>query len=307
MPIPAKPIDLGKTALFVRVVQTGSFTAAAHALELPKSSVSRGVSGLEEELGVRLLHRTTRRLQLTSAGRAYFERAARALEELADAGAVAADMDKAPRGVIRVTAPVDLGTWVLAPVIANFVRLYPLIRIDLSLGSRTVDLVEEGFDLAVRAGRLRDSSLVARRLGPTDLSLFASPAYLKRKGNPRSVADLAKHDCILFRASSGSATWSFQGPAGVEHVEVSGPISVDDFVFVRQAALAGAGIAHLPRFHCSFEIERGRLVPLLPGYVTRLGALHLVYPSSRHLPHRVALFRDHIIAGFKEIFEQDEA
>ncbi len=299
-----RPIDLSKTSLFVRVVQTGSFTAAAKALELPKSSVSRGVVALEEELGVRLLHRTTRRLQLTAAGRSYYERASRALEELADAGAVVADLDKAPRGVVRVTAPVDLGTWVLAPVIANFIRTYPLIRIDLSLTSRTVDMVEEGFDLAVRAGKLRDSSLVARRLGPTDFGLFASPAYVRRKGLPRSVEELAKHDCILFRASSGTTTWTFHGPDGIEHVEVSGPISVDDFVFVRQAALAGAGIAHLPSFHCRIEIEKGRLVPILPDRVTRLGALHLVYPSSRHLPHRVALFRDHIVAGFKEIFER---
>ncbi|HWA75942.1 MAG TPA: LysR family transcriptional regulator [Polyangiaceae bacterium] len=288
-------IDLNHVAWFVRVVESESFTRAAEGLGLRKSSLSRAVSRLEEDLGVRLLQRTTRRLSLTDAGRAYFAQARSALAGLADAAATVSDMGKEPRGVVRLTTPVDIGVILLTDVIARFVSDYPLIHIDLSLTSRVVDLVAEGFDLAVRAGRLEDSSLMARRVGSADLGLFAAPSYLSRKGTPASLAELANHDCVLFRGRDGHGEWKLSGPSGEESIHVKGPVSVDDLLLVQQAVEAGIGIGLLPLFvvgSCAKHREKSRLVRLLPDAALRGSALHVVSPSARHQPTRVALFRD---------------
>src|SRR5215207_9669134 len=175
-------MDLNLVTAFVRVVEQQSFTGAAKALNLPKSSVSRRVTELEEELGVQLLHRTTRKLALTEAGRSYYEQAERALTELNAAAESASGMDTEARGIVRVTAPVDIGVMGLADVIAEFLREYPDIHVELSVSSRVVDLVDEGFDIGVRAGKSRDASLVARRVGNAALCLYASPEYLQRRG-----------------------------------------------------------------------------------------------------------------------------
>jgi DNA-binding transcriptional LysR family regulator len=288
-------MDLNKVAVFLRVVESQSFTAAAIALGVPKSTVSRSVAQLEEALGVRLLQRTTRKLSLTDAGVTYYERGSRALADLAQASAAVSDMQGTPHGTVRVTAPVDLGLGVLGDIIARFVRRYPGIRVDLDLSARTVDLVAEGFDLALRAGRLSDSSLVARKVGVIAARLFATPAYLRRRGAPGSVADLASHDCVLFRPRGEKTEWQLTGPSGAESVEVTGPIAANDLAFVQKMVLAGMGIGLVPWFLCAREMERKQLVHILPGYTAPGGSLHLVYPSSRHVPQRVALFRDFVI------------
>jgi DNA-binding transcriptional LysR family regulator len=291
----AATMDLNRVATFVRVVEEGGFTAAARVLRLPKSSVSRAVSQLEEELGARLLQRSTRKVTLTEAGSAFFERASRGLVGIEEAAAAVADMQSTLKGTLRITAPVDAGVWVLAPLVPRFLAKHPQVRIELMLTGRIVDLVAEGVDFALRIAPLRDSSLVARKLGDSLLALFAAPSYLARRGTPRTVADLRDHDCVLFRPDRGRVTWALEGPAGPEPVEVTGPVAADDFLFIQQMALAGAGIAMLPTFLCDRPSREGQLSRVLPKHAVRMGTFHLVYPSARYLPQRAAAFRDFIL------------
>jgi len=207
-------IDLNRVRLFTRVVDAGSFTAAARAAGLPKSSISRAVAALERDLGVRLIQRTTRRVQVTEAGRTYYESVSRALSGIDEATEAVADLTDIPRGTVRLTAPADMGDRLLAPALTRFASRYPEVHLEVSLAQRVVDLVHEGFDLAVRIGKLTDSRLVARPLGPVRAGVFASPRYLKRRGRPRSVAELASHECLLFRSPAGGAVWELVGPAG---------------------------------------------------------------------------------------------
>ena len=288
-------MDLNKLNVFVRVVEARGFTAAARVLEVPKSSVSRAVTQLEETLGVRLLQRTTRTLALTEAGLALYDRASRALTELGDAAASAAEMDGAPHGTVRITAPADIGNTLLAELVVDFCREHPAIRVEVSLTGRVVDLVEEGFDLALRAGRLADSSLIARKLAIVEGAIFATPKYLKKHGTPARVADLAAHSCVVFRPQQGRATWSLRGPRGEETVSVGGQIAADDFSFVRRAVLSSAGLGVIPSFLFTHELETGKVVRVLPTYAAMGAALHLVHPSARHLPQRVQLLRDYLL------------
>ncbi len=288
-------MDLNHISTFVRVVETGTFTAAATALGLPKSSVSRGVAQLEDSLGVRLLQRTTRKLNLTEAGRRYFQQVRAALGGLEQANGAVADMGTEPRGIVRLTAPGDFSGGLLSDVIGTFVRTYPLIHVDVTLTGRWVNLIEEGFDLALRAGKLRDSSLVARKIAVTELGLYASPAYLKRRGPPKRLADLANHDCLLHRSGQGIIPWRLTGPRGAELVAVTGPVTADSLGFIQGLAVKGAGIGLLPELGCEAEVSRGALVRILPAYAIRGGALHVVSPPLRHVPARVALLRECLI------------
>ena len=213
-------VDYNRIALFVRVVKAGSFTAAAAEVGLPKSSVSRSVSRLEQELGVRLLQRTTRKLSLTDAGHSYYESVRENVAALDSAEEAAREHGAAPTGTVRMTAAPDFVAF--APLLAQFQRQHPGIRLDLLLTSRVVDLVSESVDLAVRAGRLPDSSLIARRIGSTDGALMASPEYLRRRGRPRSFAELASHEWVLYRAVAGRASLILEGPEGPQTLEVAG-------------------------------------------------------------------------------------
>ncbi len=292
-------VDLNRIATFVRVVEERSFTAAAKTLGLPKSSVSRSVAALEEDVGVRLLVRTTRKLALTDAGRAFYERARDAVAGLEAATAAVADMGKEPRGTVRLTAPADLGQQLLPDVVARFTKKHPNIRLEIMLTGRVVDLVQEGFDLAVRAARLDDSTLVARRLGSGALGLFASNAYIRRRGKPKTVAELAEHECVLFRGSGGKSIWRLSGPNGVEAVEVNGDMDVDDMGFVHGAVAAGAGVGMLPLFLTPESSDGERIVRVLPEHALRAATIHLVSPPGRLEPARVKLFRDFLIAAWQ--------
>ncbi len=285
-------MDLNDVALFARVVESGSFTAAAASLGLPKSSVSRGVARLEAALGVRLLHRTTRRLRLSDAGRVYLDRASVALSGLDEARALVTDLGTEVRGTVRVTAAVDVGVRLLPPIVARFVALHPRVRVELSLTGRVVDLVEEGFDLAIRAGKLADSSLVARKLGVSRLGLFASTAYLGRRGAPRAVADLAAHDCVLFRTKGGRATWRLEGPEGDRAVEVRGAITADEMSCVSEILHEGAGIGVLPPFLAK---ARPGLVRVLPRHAMAAATLAIVSPPVRYEPACVGLLREALV------------
>ncbi len=279
--------------VFVEVVRQGSFTAAAAQLGLPKSTVSRRVSRLERELGAELLSRTTRTLHLTEAGADLYERAAPALDRLEDATRALSDRQRTPRGTLRLTAPVDIGHELVASVVASFVARYPAVHVDVVLTNRIVDLVRESFDVALRAGRVSDSAaLVARRVGQTELGLFASADYLAR-GTPERPEDLAAHDCVLFRAQGGAARWKLVGPEGEIAVDVRGPINADDFTFVRASVRAGAGIAFIP------IIGAPDLVRVLPAYSRAAEPVSIVYRRTPHLSATVRAFRDHVVGAFQ--------
>lgn len=285
-------MDLHRVAIFVKVVDEGGFTAAARAIGLPKSSVSRAVSLLEAELGARLLRRSTRSISLTDAGAAFYERATRGLSILDEAREAVVELESDIRGPVRITAPVDAGIWMLAPIVASFIERHPAVQLDVVLTGRVIDLVEEGFDLALRAGPIRDERLVAKKLPTLGFALYASRAYLERHGAPSRVTDLAKHRCVLFRAPRGKMSWSLSGPSGEQTVEVSGPASADDYSFAVQLVAAGAGIGLLPM---PVAERAGGVERVLPRYGAPGGLLHLVHASGRYLPRRVAALRDHIV------------
>ena len=289
-------VDLNDVAAFVRVADGGGFTAAATVLGVPKSTVSRALSRLEQTLGVRLVQRTSRAISLTDAGRAYYLRVRDAVTGVSEATADVVDLGAEPRGTIRVTAPPDLGQVLLAGVVARFVQQYPQVRVEVLLTSRRVDLVAEGFDLAIRAGALSDSSLVARRMGSADMGLFASVGYLKKRGTPATVADLAAHDFVLFRPMPRTVT--LRGPTGEETVTVHGPVESDDLLFVQRMAVEGSGIALLPLFYsgCEARAEREGLRRVLPAWVVKGSEFAVVSPSARQEPRRVKLFREAIVA-----------
>ena len=291
-------MDLNLVTAFVRVVEAQSFTLAAKSLRLPKSSVSRRVTELENQLGVRLLKRTTRKLSLTEAGRSYFEQAERALVGLEAAADAAAGIDADPRGIVRVTAPVDLGALALADVLAEFAEKYPEIHVELSLNSRIVNLVEEGFDLAIRAGRTHDASLVARRIGSDDLGIYASRGYLERRGRPKTLSDLARHDCVLFHGAHGKAIWRLHGPKDeISTVEVRGPVGTDELLFVCRAVESGIGVGLLPIVAASACTEHNKLdvERILSEYSVRGNDVKVLTPAGAKRPRRVTLLRDFLI------------
>jgi DNA-binding transcriptional LysR family regulator len=287
-------MDLNHVHLFVRVVEHGGFTAAARAHGLPTSSVSRGVARLEQDLGVTLLRRTTRTVTLTDAGRLYYERARAAVHELTEAGDVASDAGDEPRGLIRMTAPIDAGGSLLAAPLARFLAAHPRITLDLILTGRNVDLIAEGVDLAVRAGRLADSSLIVKKVLSSTLGMYAARSYLARRGAPRRLADLARHDCVVYR---GMTRWTLQGPRGNQSVDVTPRLNCDEMAFVVPAIAQGIGIGLLP---LPFPGKPADLIPVLPELSIGGGALYLVHPPMRHLPRRVQLLRDFLFEELKQ-------
>jgi DNA-binding transcriptional LysR family regulator len=290
-------MDLNDVVVFARVVDKGSFTGAADALGVPKSSVSRSVTRLEEDLGVRLLQRTTRRISLTDAGERFFERARPAISGLTEAADDVRELGATPRGRIRMTANPDAFTIGLSQMAAVFLERHPEVQIEMVSTGRVVDLVGEGFDLALRAGKLKDSTLTARKVGAIDWRLFAAPSYLDRRGRPKTIADLANHDCLLFRANGDRLNWTLTGPDGAEHVvAVRGRLNADDPNFLGRAAAAGAGIALLPLPAARGFGDDEVLEPVLHDYRVVGAELSLVLPSSVFVPARVALFRDYLAA-----------
>jgi DNA-binding transcriptional LysR family regulator len=290
-------IDLNDVAVFVRVIDAGSFSRAASDLGLTKSAVSRRVARLEEALGVRLMHRTTRRSSLTEAGKRFHQRATSAVSTLREAASEIDELVQEPRGTVRITAPPDLGTDYLVGIVGKLTRRHPGIEIELSLSTRLVDIVAEGFDIALRGtGALRDSSLVARRIAMTPLVLIASSKYLAARGTPRAPEDLSEHECILFGTDPERTRWKLTGPAGERTVAVHGAVRTDDLAFSRALAGAGGGIALSPLMHVQKALARGTLVRVLPQWRGSTGALYLVCPPARHVPHAVQLVRDYLLS-----------
>lgn len=288
--------DLNEIVVFAKVVETRSFTAAAQQLGLPKSTVSRKVSQLEERLAARLIQRTTRKLSLTEIGQAYYERCARIVTDIALAEQVVTDMQATPRGLLRVTAPVDLGSFRIAELTARFLVDHPDLHVHLDLTDRVIDLVDEGYDLALRFGPLGESSLIARRMCGISMRLYASSGYLAKHGMPQEPDDLSEHDLLMFLPTPRLATWTLIGP-GNTTVELtpSARITSNNLLAIRQALEADAGIAFMPEFvlagKCGAPTE---LVPVLPAWTSYGGDLFAVYPSVRNLSPKVRVFLDYL-------------
>lgn len=285
--------DLNEVLIFTRVVDAQGFTAAAKALSLPKSTVSRKVGQLEQRLGVQLLVRTTRKLNLTEGGRAFYERCARIVAELDEAEREVRDMRATPKGTLRISAPLDFTLMHFGELIDLYQRTYPEVALALTLTSRRVDLVAEGIDLALRGGVLPDSSLVARKLADDSLALFASPAYLKEQGTPRTLAEIAepRHRCIVY-GREPRTVWKLTQGQRTQEIKVNGRLCADDMAFLVRATLAGRGIALLPALNCNEEVRSGRLVRLLPDHRVAGAAFYAVYPSARHLSSAARAFLD---------------
>jgi DNA-binding transcriptional LysR family regulator len=304
-------LDLNQVSAFVRVMETGSFTAAARILGVPKSSVSRRVSALEGTLRVRLLQRGTRKLVLTEAGRLYYDRARAALSGLAAATTAVSDMSHEVAGLIRFTAGGD-NTGLIAGLVAEFIERHPKVQLDVVLTSRRVDIVNERFDLALRAGPLVDSSLVVRRIGRSDHGLFASTAYLRKAGTPKRVAELAQHRFVLFGDSPERWRLRLQGPRGEETVEVRGPLLVHDMAFAADAIAAGVGIGVVPEAYQGWikkgglRSAGGELVRVLPEFSETGADLSLVSPPTAYEPARVALFRDFLVERLRPLMHACE-
>lgn len=283
-------LDLNDIVAFARVVEAGSFTAAARLLGMPKTTVSRRVAALERAVGVRLLQRTTRTLNLTDAGRLYYEQSSRALRTLEDANQQLAEARAEASGTIRISAPVGFGGHFLTGLASDFLAAHPKASVELRLTDDKLHLVEQGIDLAFRTGILPDSTLIARKLGSTHRILCASPSYLARCGAPATPADLARHDCVVAGSSITGAPWVLEGPAGEETVAVSGRFAANEMQAVIAAAIAGCGIAQLPLGIAEAAIGEGRLRRVLDDYATPAGGIYAVYPSSRHLSPLVREF-----------------
>lgn len=279
-------------AVFVKVVEAGGFSAAARDLNLPKSSVSRYVSRLEDRLGVRLLHRTTRTLRPTEVGHAYFERASRIVQEIVEAEAAVTNMQVAPRGSLRITAPLSFGHLFLGELVARFLDAHPEVQLEVDLSDRVVDLIEEGFDLAVRVGRMRDSSLIARKLGAAERVLVASPDYLARCGHPQVPDDLRHHDCLLYAYDANTASWRLSDAVTVP---IRGRLTTNNGDILASAAASGLGVALLPRFLVGRYLREGRLQTVLEDHVASDGGVFAVYPHNRHLSAKVRVFVDYLV------------
>lgn len=281
-------VDLNELVVFTRVVQAGSFTAAARTLGMPKSSVSKKVSDLEARIGARLLQRTTRRLGLTDAGRVYFARTARIVTEAEDAERAVQQLQAAPRGLLRVSVPLSFG--MLGGVVASFLREHPDVELEIVCTDRLVDLVEDGFDVAVRAGVLQDTSLVARSLGSIRRVLVASPAYLRKRGTPRAPEALCEHACIAFGSVAAPSLWSLHDGTAQRDVRVSPRLVVNDFDMMLTAARAGVGIAWALESLAANDLREKTLRRVLPAWRSSETPVHVIYPTSRLLSPKVVAF-----------------
>jgi DNA-binding transcriptional LysR family regulator len=294
----ASPETLSDLAVFVAVVDAGSFTSASAKLELSKSMVSKCVNRLEASLGARLLHRTTRRLRLTEAGTALYETSSSALSAIEDAQLAVSNLQGTPRGVLKVSASLALGTVVLPRLVGQLTHDYPELAVNLLLDDRHVDLVREGVDIALRiTGEPPDSAMVYRRLGPNRQVVCASPAYLARHSKPATPQELSSHDCIAHTQRSTPRVWHFTTPnGGKTSVEITGRISVTNALAVRACALEGHGIIELNSYIVGEDIAAGRLVRLLDGYEPKELSVYAVFPQRRFLAPKVRVFIDAMLA-----------
>lgn len=289
--------NLADIAVFVRVVDAGSFTAAADALTISQPVVSKAVTRLEERLGARLLNRTTRRLSLTEAGSELYRRSVQALKEIEDAELEVARFQSEPKGTLRLNAPMTFSFLHLPPLIKEFLDGHPGVTLDLTLSDAFVNMVEEGYDLVIRIGRLTDSALIARRLAPCRFVLVASPDYLKKHGEPQTPDDLLNHNCLMYTLGSTPRAWRLVGPDGEElMIPLRGNFATNNGHVQRELALSGLGIAGLPTFYVGDELRAGKLKCLLNEWMPTDASINALYPERRNLSPKVRAFVDFLAA-----------
>ncbi|WP_247334275.1 LysR family transcriptional regulator [Bradyrhizobium sp. 147] len=285
--------------VFLRVIERGSLSAAGRELGLSPAAISNQIRSLEDWLGTRLLNRTTRQLTLTEAGEAFRDRCETILSQVSEAEAAAAALQGAPRGLLRLTAPTTFAIRYLGPVVAAYLARFPEVQIDMVLNDRVVDLIEEGFDLAIRIGELTDSNLIARQIAPSRFAVCAAPSYLERCGEPSRPSELADHHCLEYSLRTPAGRWLFAGPEGQHStVSISGRLRATNGDLLRSAAVEGLGITLAPTFIVGEDIKSGRLVPLLQGYEVKPAAIFAVRSPGRNPPLKVRSFIDFLIEWF---------
>ena len=281
--------------VFATVVDAGSFAAAADRLDMSRAMTSKYVSNLEDHLGTRLLNRTTRRLSITESGNVYYQRCVQILADVMEAEQVAGHLSATPRGVLKITMPLAFGLHRLGPVIADYVSRYPEVKLDISLSDRKVDLIEDGFDLAIRIGALPESGLIARKLGINRTIICASPGYLKRHGVPKTPEDLARHSCLGYTYTNSGDAWSLSRSGQDLPISIAATIKADNGDLLRLAALSGAGLIFQPHFIVEEDLQAGRLVQVLAEYASRELGIYAIYPSRKHLSAKVRTFVDFLV------------
>lgn len=289
---------LDEMEVFAEVVEAESFSAAARTLGLSKSAVSKQISRLEDRLGVRLLNRTTRRISLTEAGASFYAACRRVVDEADTAERAVSNLSAAPRGLLKLNAPMSFGFLHLGQAIPAFHSRFPQISVEAAMNDRFVDLVEEGYDVAIRIANLSDSSLVARRIAPCQTVICASPGYLARRGRPERPEDLAGHDCLLYANQQQPHEWEVTSPRGLQRVKVDGPLLANNGDLLCGATLAGMGIARLPTFIVGRHLQSRELEVVLPDFPVPESGIHAVYPHSRNLSVKVRVFVDFLVDYF---------
>jgi DNA-binding transcriptional LysR family regulator len=279
--------------VFVTAVAEGSLAAAGRLLDLSPAMAGRHLTALEEQLGARLLQRSTRQLVLTEAGERYYQRCRRLIDDMDDADREVADLDRSIRGTLRMSAPVTFASLQLGDTVAAYLAAHPGVSIELALTDAHVDLLAEGVDLAIRIGQLRDEHLTVRRIASCRMIACASPSYLQAHGTPATPADLTHHECLAFAGARSDGDWTFYAADGTAHVAaIHARLKVDNMDMLRAVALAGAGIVFGPGFAFAASLASGQLQPVLDGFKTTSLPIHAVYPTSRYIPRRVRNFVD---------------
>jgi DNA-binding transcriptional LysR family regulator len=289
---------LNSIRAFTKVVQHGSFAAAARDLRLSRSAASKYVMELEEELGVQLLSRTTRSVTATENGQAYYERCLAILSDLEEADLAATRLQAEVRGLLRINAPMSFGTLHLARAVADFMEKYPDLRIQLVLSDQQVDPVQEGFDITLRIADLPSSSMIARRIAPARRAICASPSYLARHGTPKHPDDLRGHACLTYGHLATGNQWKLTGPDGDHWIAIPWTLCTNNAEVLRDAAVQGRGIALLPSFIAGADFQQGRLATILTSYQAPEISIYAIYPETRHLSLKVRVFIDFLVERF---------
>ncbi len=285
-------MDLNEIKVFVQVVQSGSFKSAALQLGMPNSTVSSKVSSLEKNLGVSLLRRTTRKLNVTPAGLNFYQEALAAIEQLRMAADRATEKQQEASGLLRITAPVELGISVLPGITQSFLKKFPHITLEFVLSDRRIELISEGIDLAIRAGELQDSSLIAKKMGLASFALFASPFYFKNTQKPQHPRELSEHDCLSFK-TLGMRQWKLSNGKSTLSVPIKEKMTSNDLSLIKALCIAGNGIALLPTFLCQDDLKRKKLIPLLSDWRANSSPVHFVYPAQKFMQPKLRAFIDH--------------
>ncbi|MEM5368503.1 LysR family transcriptional regulator [Paraburkholderia azotifigens] len=288
-------------SVYVRVVETGSLSAAARAIPMSLTSVSRHIAALEEQFGAQLLRRTTRNLAMTDEGRILYDRAKSILGEVDELGSALSAGRGKLSGRLRIAAPNLLGRLLIAPLLPRFLAQHPDVAVDLMLVDRVVNLVEEGLHLAVRVGRLPDSSLVARKLDDIEMVVCAAPSYLARRGTPRKPDDLRQHDCLVFSDASGPVDWRFQSGATRTRVSVTGRLWMNSLDALVSAALEGAGIVRAPAWQVAAHIEAGRLQPVLDGFAPPATPVHVLFEQTKLASPKIRTFVEYLVDQWRRV------